>query len=607
VESSAEVTAAEIARIAGVGRAAVSNWRKRFADFPAPVGGSPSSPSFSLSDVEAWLRRYDRLSGATTLAGLWLAVQHAGAAQPIEQLVPLVARHLINPRVPKLPAALKQATAAAAADVGAAEVFSFLLERYFELQGRGGVDATPAPLGALMARLVKIDGAVVLDPALRSGELLWAAAAGGAKRLLGQAPVEDLVTMADVRLTLAGADHVLRVGGLGDDAFPDLQADVVLCNPPFAQRDWGYDELTYDARWEYELPPRSESELAWVQHALARLRPAGEAVLLLPPGVASRTSGRRVRKALLRRGALRAVVALPPGAGAPAHLPLQIWLLRRPTQPASPHDLLMIDAADRDWPGTADEIAQAVAAYQDSGELPDRYAHLGRAVPLIDLIDDDVDLTPARHVAPERHLVNPEAIRDQRARLVALTAALPGLLPPLPQDDAAAPPTRTVSLADLIRDGQVGLHTPSETTLQRGDVLIQTAATHPRFVVVDDPATTVAPEGPCALLRPRPDKIDPWFLGGFIARAANVRLISSLGSSRLDVRRARLPHLSLNHQRDYGTWFERLDVYGRAAREVSSLSTDVIRAMAEGLASGPPPRQPLNAVAKPRVGKNADA
>ena len=49
------VNAAEISRLAGVGRAAVSNWRARYDDFPTPVGGSPSSPLYDLAEIEAWL------------------------------------------------------------------------------------------------------------------------------------------------------------------------------------------------------------------------------------------------------------------------------------------------------------------------------------------------------------------------------------------------------------------------------------------------------------------------------------------------------------------------------------------------------------------------
>ncbi len=51
-----EMTAAAIARLAGVGRAAVSNWRRRYPEFPRPVGGSSTSPTFDRAEVEAWLK-----------------------------------------------------------------------------------------------------------------------------------------------------------------------------------------------------------------------------------------------------------------------------------------------------------------------------------------------------------------------------------------------------------------------------------------------------------------------------------------------------------------------------------------------------------------------
>ncbi len=50
------MTAAAIARLAGVGRAAVSNWRRRYPDFPKPVAGRSGSPMFSRTQVEEWLR-----------------------------------------------------------------------------------------------------------------------------------------------------------------------------------------------------------------------------------------------------------------------------------------------------------------------------------------------------------------------------------------------------------------------------------------------------------------------------------------------------------------------------------------------------------------------
>ena len=52
-----EITAAAIARLAGVGRSAVANWRRRYPDFPKPVGGSPTSPTFERAAVEEWLKK----------------------------------------------------------------------------------------------------------------------------------------------------------------------------------------------------------------------------------------------------------------------------------------------------------------------------------------------------------------------------------------------------------------------------------------------------------------------------------------------------------------------------------------------------------------------
>lgn len=73
-ENATEVTAAGIARLAGVGRAAVSNWRRRHADFPQPVGGTPASPSFALADVEQWLRDQGKLAEVPLRERVWQEV-----------------------------------------------------------------------------------------------------------------------------------------------------------------------------------------------------------------------------------------------------------------------------------------------------------------------------------------------------------------------------------------------------------------------------------------------------------------------------------------------------------------------------------------------------
>uniref|UniRef100_UPI0035B307F7 helix-turn-helix transcriptional regulator n=1 Tax=Streptomyces sp. DH20 TaxID=2857009 RepID=UPI0035B307F7 len=90
-DNATEVTAAGIARLAGVGRAAVSNWRRRHADFPRPVGGTETSPAFALAEVEEWLRRHRKLAEVPLKERVWqqlvghpdgpvTALVHAGCA-----------------------------------------------------------------------------------------------------------------------------------------------------------------------------------------------------------------------------------------------------------------------------------------------------------------------------------------------------------------------------------------------------------------------------------------------------------------------------------------------------------------------------------------------
>ena len=63
------VSTGDIARLGRVGRAAVSNWRRRHDDFPAPVSGTASNPRFALSEVEAWLRNPQRKAGSLMVIG----------------------------------------------------------------------------------------------------------------------------------------------------------------------------------------------------------------------------------------------------------------------------------------------------------------------------------------------------------------------------------------------------------------------------------------------------------------------------------------------------------------------------------------------------------
>ncbi|MFG2589008.1 N-6 DNA methylase [Streptomyces sp. NPDC048438] len=694
-DNSTEVTAAGIARLAGVGRAAVSNWRRRHAGFPKPVGGTEASPSFSLSEVEQWLRDQGKLAEVPLRERVWqqvaghpagavTALVHTGCAlllvrdRPTAWLeitavsdarmagvLPGALDHVLADRfgegravptptasalLPSVP--LLRAAAELAAETGARQAFDFLFGRQLDANPRQ-YTLTPPGLAELMADLAKPAGdaarrsggkssRTVLDPAAGTGALLCAV--GRPTALYAQEADPDLAALTALRLALhpgnrtAGPALAVRTGDtLRTDAFPGLAVDAVLCHPPFNERDWGHDDLAYDPRWEYGFPARTESELAWVQHALAHLREGGTAVVLMPPAAASRRSGRRIRADLLRRGALRAVIALPAGAAPPYGIPLHVWVLRKPgtEQPPAP-ELLVVDAAepetagapsgrDRlDWPAVRAAVLDAWTPFDVPGrrEPVEERPGTSRAVPVIELLDDDVDLAPARHLPPPAAGGGATELVRVRERLddtLKLTARLTP--PPAVPCEPARRPLTTVG--ELARAGALHLRTgsgagsgsvpvltehdvlsgaaPSGTPstpaaspedepllLEPGDVVVPVLGGGAVARVVDDATAGAALGRNLQLLRPDPAALDPWFLAGFLRGTANNRQASSYASTatRLDARRLQVPRLPLAEQRKYGEQFSALAAFEDALRTAGRLGGQLVQGMYDGLTDG---------------------
>ncbi|MCB5166260.1 N-6 DNA methylase [Streptomyces bambusae] len=639
------MTAAEIARLAGVGRAAVSNWRRRHADFPKPVGGTETSPSFALPEIERWLRTQGKLAEVPLRERVWqqltahpagavAALVHAGTAllvvrdRPTDWLelaplsddalagrLPAVLGQVLTARFgPAHPPAADATTAAdapllraaaeLAAELGARQAFEFLLGRHLDANPRQ-YTLTPAGPAALMAALAG-PARTVLDPACGTGTLLRAAAPPGpAPALHGQDSSPELAALTALRLALHGDAAVRTACGdsLRADAFPALTADAVLCHPPFNERNWGHDELAYDPRWEYGLPARTESELAWVQHALARLRDGGTAVLLMPPAAAARRSGRRIRADLLRRGALRAVIALPAGAAPPYGIPLHLWVLRRPAPaaPAAP-ELLLVDTAGlgadgRDktsWTTLHETVLAAWTAFDRTGTAAEDPG-TSRAVPVIDLLDDDVDLTPARHLPPPAAtgLAELAEVRDRLDRTLDLAARLapPAAVPAAPGETDPVRRTAT-TLGELARAGALVLATAGSAAepvhTRAGDVVVPLTGATAMARVVDEAAAGEVLARGLQLLRPDPAAIDPWFLAGFLRGTANNRQASSYAStaSRLDVRRLQLPRLPLADQQRYGERFRALAAFEDALRLAGRLGDQLVQGLYDGLTDG---------------------
>src|SRR5580658_8465783 len=127
------LTTEEIARLAGVTRGTVSGWRRRYADFPAPLSGTV----FSRAEIETWLAGAGRWE-LTPHARLWREVSHAARGSSLGEVVAAVARQAPEPAVP---ATLAWVAERAVGEAGAAAVLGELTDRYSAASGHYVVPA----------------------------------------------------------------------------------------------------------------------------------------------------------------------------------------------------------------------------------------------------------------------------------------------------------------------------------------------------------------------------------------------------------------------------------------------------------------------------------
>ncbi|CAM5558795.1 N-6 DNA methylase [Streptomyces californicus] len=275
-----------------------------------------------------------------------------------------------------------------------------------------------------------------------------------------------------------------------------------------------------------------------------------------------------------------------------------------------------------DWPAVR---AAVLDAWRERADVEG----VSRVVPVVELLDDDVDLAPARHLprpAPGGGASGLGEIREKLAETLRLTAEL---VPPaaVPAGSAHLPLT---TVGELARAGALRLRTgtaapgsapvpvltehdvltgaapaapaappAAEATgtdadadetvlLEPGDVVVPVLGGGSAARVVDGTTAGAALGRNLQLLRPDPAALDPWFLAGFLRGTANHRQASSHASTaaRLDARRLHLPRMPLADQRRYGERFRELAAFEDALRTAGRLGGLLVQGMYDGLADG---------------------
>lgn len=194
-----------------------------------------------------------------------------------------------------------------------------------------GQYATPVNIARLVAALANPQpGERVYDPCFGSGNFLvaaWQQAEHSRNELRRPGALLDVAGIEiNASAFLIGLTRMLLSGiesprlELGNSlereslSSPSRQGfDVVLANPPIGVK-------TSREPWRYQhfAIATSDSTGLFIQHALAQLKPHGRAVIAVPEGFLFRGGAEReLRRYLLDKGQVEAVIGLPAGAFAP--------------------------------------------------------------------------------------------------------------------------------------------------------------------------------------------------------------------------------------------------------------------------------------------------
>lgn len=497
------LTLTQVAIRAGVSPSAVSNWRKRYPDFPQPLDGE----RFSRQEIYAWLESRgktptvaDSDSPATIQRAFNLArgrLSPDEAIPPIATMVTLsdlgadlsvpdvdLARvaascevehglpggclsepldRLLRAESPALITQVAHAVAGAVREGSPKDIFDEILGMTWG--GRQTAETyTPSQAVELLCALLPRQAESVLDPTCGYGGLLLEAAdAVKASRIAGYEVNRTAWALCVQRFLLNGRS----IGELHlEDALAATPKgfDAVIAHPPFGLRV--PPDSPAGMTLESAGIPLASGDLAWVLTARNALAANGTAVVLTTVTSTYQRAGAGMRHELVRSGALKAVISLPSRAlvSTVASMGLAIWVLGSPTTDATA--VLMING------GNAEDIKEAVRTFHQWRDEPQKFQAVpgfSITVPVLDLLVGDVDLNPAVATAtpidPAEALTNAasalETATDTREALGSISPA-----PSLRLMPGKTPLVRLTEVAKVTRP----LHVRRDDLSEQGDL-----------------------------------------------------------------------------------------------------------------------------------------
>ena len=301
------------------------------------------------------------------------------------------------------------------------DAYEYLMRHFATESGKSkGQFYTPAEVSRIMAQVIGIRSAktssdtTVYDPTCGSGSLLLKVgdAATAKVTLYGQEKDATTAGLARMNMILHDQATALIVQGntIANPLFKDGDTlktfDFVVANPPFSDKRWssGIDPANdpFERFKHFGVPPPKQGDYAYLLHIVRSLKPAAKGACILPHGVLFRGNAEAViRKNLVQRGYIKAIIGLPPNLFYGTGIPACIVVIDK-EDAAARKGIFMIDASKgfiKDGPKNRlreQDIHRIVDAFTRQAEI----AGYSRIVPVAEISDakNDFNLNLPRYI-----------------------------------------------------------------------------------------------------------------------------------------------------------------------------------------------------------------
>ncbi len=213
---------------------------------------------------------------------------------------------------------------------------------------------TPHDVVQLIAAMIEPYDGTLYDPCCGSGGMfIQSAVLVKSKQgdiscinVYGQEKDAATYRLAKMNLALRGISH--NLGETYDSSFTHdlhkgLSFNYIMANPPFNLKGWYDDNLKNDARWaDYETPPDSNANYAWILHILSHLKPCnGVAGFLLANGALNDSDTLEIRKKLIQNDKVEAIIVLPRELFITTDISVTLWILNQNKKGGKYHDRML--------------------------------------------------------------------------------------------------------------------------------------------------------------------------------------------------------------------------------------------------------------------------